>query len=233
MKRPSENLPAFRQTVYSACHEMAKICRSLSESDGFASSVEQAIEICVRSLKNQGTIFFGGNGGSAVDSQHLAGELVSSFLINRAPLRSIALNADTAILTAVGNDYGYEQSLARSLSALARPGDVLVALSTSGTSKNVLAALEAAKIIGVSTIGFTGRDGGNMPPLCDLELRAPSHATPRIQEVHLLTGHLLCEGIEQRMFPEQVGNRRFLTPNPMAPGFLTKEQSPLIHSYVS
>lgn len=201
MKASSGTSPAFRQTVYCACHEMAKICRSLSESDGFAASVEQAIEMCVRSLKNQGTIFFGGNGGSAADSQHLAGELVSRFLINRAPMRGVALNADTAILTAVGNDYGYEQSLARSLSALARQGDVFVALSTSGNSSNVLVALEAAKMAGVATIGLTGRDGGKMVPLCDLELRAPSHSTPRIQEIHLLTGHLLCEGIEHRMFP--------------------------------
>jgi len=196
-----EPLPSFRQTIYSACHDMAKICRALSENDAFAAAIERAIEICVKSLKNQGTIFFGGNGGSAADSQHLAGELVSRFLINRAPLRSVALNADTAILTAVGNDYGYEQSLARNLSALARPGDVLIVLTTSGASKNVIVALEAAKTAGLTTIGFTGRDGGQIPPLCDLELRAPSRSTPRIQEVHLLTGHLLCEGIEQRMFP--------------------------------
>jgi D-sedoheptulose 7-phosphate isomerase len=202
MKPSSDNPPSFRSTISSACQETAEICRVLSESEAFAAVLEKAIELCVGALKAQGTIFFGGNGGSAADSQHLAGELVSRFLINRAPLRSVALNADTAILTAVGNDYGYEQSLARSLSALARQGDVFIALSTSGSSPNVLVALEVARKAGVSTIGFTGGSGGKMPPLCDLELRAPSHSTPRIQEIHLLVGHLLCEGIEQRMFPE-------------------------------
>jgi D-sedoheptulose 7-phosphate isomerase len=164
------------------------------------SRLAAAIEKCVRSLSGGGTIFFCGNGGSAADSQHLAGELVSRFLYDRPGLRSVALNADTAILTAVGNDYGYESSLSRSLSALGRPGDVLVALSTSGRSPNVLAALRSAADSGIHTIGLTGRDGGEMSALCEIELRVPSDSTPRIQEVQLLLGHLLCEGIEARMF---------------------------------
>ena len=186
--------------VTDACRSLSGLCLRLADDVALISRLAAAIEKCVRSLSGGGTIFFCGNGGSAADSQHLAGELVSRFLYDRPGLRSVALNADTAILTAVGNDYGYESSLSRSLSALGRPGDVLVALSTSGRSPNVLAALRSAADSGIHTIGLTGRDGGEMSALCEIELRVPSDSTPRIQEVQLLLGHLLCEGIEARMF---------------------------------
>lgn len=190
-----------------ACRSLSGLCLRLADDVALIGRLAAAIEKCVRSLSSGGTIFFCGNGGSAADSQHLAGELVSRFLYDRPGLRSIALNADTAILTAVGNDYGYESSLSRSLAALGRPGDVLVALSTSGRSPNVLAALRSAADSGIHTIGLTGRDGGEMPALCEIELRVPSDSTPRIQEVQLLLGHLLCEGIEARMFPRPAVGR--------------------------
>lgn len=193
--------------VTETCRNLSALCLRLADDAALSGLLAAAIERCVRSLSGGGTIFFCGNGGSAADSQHLAGELVSRFLYDRPGLRSVALNADTAILTAVGNDYGYESSLSRSLAALGRPGDVLVALSTSGRSPNVLAALRSAADSGIHTIGLTGRDGGEMSALCEIELRVPSDSTPRIQEVQLLLGHLLCEGIEARMFPRPGAGR--------------------------
>jgi D-sedoheptulose 7-phosphate isomerase len=190
-------------SLAAACEALAILCKDFA-SDGRTSGVlGEAVDLCVRSLSAGGTIFFCGNGGSAADSQHLAGELVSRFLYDRPGLRSMALNADTAILTAVGNDYGYDSSLSRSLGSLGRSGDVLVGLSTSGRSPNVLSALRLAAKIGIHTVGLTGRDGGDMAALCQIELRVPSESTPRIQEIHLLLGHLLCEGIEARMFPRE------------------------------
>jgi D-sedoheptulose 7-phosphate isomerase len=183
-----------------ACNDLQEVCARMARDRKVATRLQRAIEICVQSLQAGGTIFFCGNGGSAADSQHLAGELVSRFLYDRPGLRGIALNADTAVLTAIGNDYGYDRSLSRPFEAQARPGDVLVALSTSGRSPNVIAALRSAAVLGVHTIGLTGRDGGEMAEHCQIELRVPSQSTPRIQEVHLLLGHLLCEGIESRMF---------------------------------
>jgi D-sedoheptulose 7-phosphate isomerase len=195
--------PNFISSFSEACREAGNLFLLMAEDDALASHLDQAVNLCVTSLRNKGTVFFGGNGGSAAESQHLAGELVSRFYFNRAPLRSVALNADTAILTAIGNDYGYERSLARSLEALGRPGDVLVALSTSGQSPNVIAAMESARALGITNIGLTGRDGGKMAEFCDLEFRIPSHSTPRIQEAQLLLGHLLCQGIEAAMFPQE------------------------------
>jgi D-sedoheptulose 7-phosphate isomerase len=189
-----------------ACNCLIKVCAHIASDQQLAARLEHAINLSVRALRNGGAIFFCGNGGSAADSQHLAGELVSRFLYDRPALRGIALNADTAILTAIGNDYGYDRSLSRPLEALAREGDVLVALSTSGCSANVLAALRSAAELGVHTIGLSGRDGGQMASLCEIELRVPSHSTPRVQEVHLLIGHLLCEGIEAAMFPQASAN---------------------------
>lgn len=189
----------------SACRALGDLCAAVATDADLAAKLRQAVNLCAQSLRAGGTVFFCGNGGSAADSQHLAGELVSRFLYDRPGLRGMALNADTAVLTAIGNDYGYERSLARPLEAQARPGDVLVALSTSGRSTNVLAALRSAAVLGVHTIGLTGRDGGAMGTICGLELRVPSESTPRIQEMHLLLGHLLCEGIEAAMFPREGG----------------------------
>jgi D-sedoheptulose 7-phosphate isomerase len=155
---------------------------------------------CVETLRAGGKVMFAGNGGSAADAQHLAGEFVSRFNFDRPGLAGIALTTDTSVMTAIGNDYGYEHVFRRQVQALARPGDVLVGLSTSGNSPNVVLALEQARAMGVITVGFTGNRGGRMDVLCDHLLRVPSPLTPRIQEGHIVLGHTLCGLVERLMF---------------------------------
>jgi D-sedoheptulose 7-phosphate isomerase len=149
------------------------------------------------SLKAGGKIIFFGNGGSAADAQHLAAELVVRYRTNRKALAALALTTDTSILTACANDFTFDDIYVRQIEALARPGDVAIGISTSGKSPNVLKALRTAKEMGVYTVGFTGRDGGDMPGVCDVALIVPSDVTARIQEMHILIGHTLCDVIEQ------------------------------------
>jgi D-sedoheptulose 7-phosphate isomerase len=158
--------------------------------------IEEIANLCRKALVNDHTLFFCGNGGSAADSQHLAAELVGRFVKERRGLPAVALTTDTSILTAVGNDYGYETVFARQVEALVRPGDVLIGLSTSGNSKNVLLALEKAKGKGAATIGFAGGDGGKMAGVCDVCLTVPSKVTARVQEAHILVGHILCQLVD-------------------------------------
>lgn len=143
-----------------------------------------------------------GNGGSAADAQHIAAELSGRFSYDRPPLFSEALHVNTSYLTAVANDYGYDEVYARMTRAMGRKGDVLVGISTSGNSANVVRALEAARSIGIITVGFTGAKGGKMEALCDYLINVPSSETPRIQECHILIGHMLCAVIEQNLFPK-------------------------------
>lgn len=161
-----------------------------------------AVAMCLDALRDGSKILFAGNGGSAADAQHWAGELVSRFYYDRPGLPAIALTTDTSILTAIGNDYGYDYTFARQIEALGQAGDVFVAISTSGNSPNIIRAVDAAKSKGVKVIGFTGQDGGKLAPLADLCFRVPSDETPRIQEGHEFIGHLLCGLIEQEMFPK-------------------------------
>jgi len=147
-------------------------------------------------LAKGGKILWMGNGGSAADSQHLAAEIVGRFVKERKGLPSIALTTDTSILTAVGNDYGYEQIFSRQVEALCRPEDVVVGITTSGNSANIVRALELAKEIGAFTVGFTGENGGRIGEFCDAMIRVPSRTTARIQECHILVGHILCECID-------------------------------------
>ena len=173
----------------------------LAADEALAAQVEDAVAACVAALRNDGKMLFCGNGGSAADAQHWAGELVSRFYYDRPGLAAIALTTDTSILTAIGNDYGYDYTFARQVEALGREGDVLVAISTSGNSPNILRAADAARARGMQVIGFTGRAGGKLAPLADLCFRMPSDETPRIQEGHEFVGHLLCALIEAGMFP--------------------------------
>jgi D-sedoheptulose 7-phosphate isomerase len=145
------------------------------------------------------TVYLFGNGGSAADAQHVAGELVGRFAIESRPWPAVALTTDTSILTAVGNDYGFTEVFARQVRALARPGDVVVGISTSGRSPNVLKALKAAKALGAVTIGFTGANGRKMQEHCDPLFFAPADTTPRIQELYLLAWHLICEQVEKQL----------------------------------
>jgi D-sedoheptulose 7-phosphate isomerase len=171
-------------------------------ADGaIAAQLGDAARRCIEALRGGRKIMFCGNGGSAADAQHLAGELVSRFNYDRPGLPAMALTTDTSILTAIGNDYGYEQLFARQVEASGVPGDVLVAISTSGNSPNVLRALEAARVRKLVTIGLTGRSGGRMAGGCDILIRAPAAHTPRVQEAHIVIGHTLCALIESALFP--------------------------------
>ncbi len=164
--------------------------------------IRECVARCVSSLTDGGKIMFAGNGGSAADAQHWAGELVSRFYYDRPGLPAIALTTDTSALTAIGNDYGYDYTFARQVEALGRAGDVLFAISTSGNSPNVLRACDAARAVGITVIGLTGEGGGKLHELCDICFRIPSTETPRIQEGHEFIGHLVCALIERGMFPQ-------------------------------
>lgn len=187
--------------IHAYLSESEAVVARIRADAALTARVRDAADLCIRALRAGRKIMFCGNGGSAADSQHLAGELVSRFMYDRPGLPAVALTVDTSILTGIGNDYGYERSFSRQVEALGVAGDVLVGLSTSGRSPNVLRALEAARARGVATIGFTGRDGGDMAALCDLELRVPSDSTPLIQQGHITLGHLIFILVEEAMFP--------------------------------
>lgn len=165
-----------------------------------ASLVVDAARAMAASLARGGKILLCGNGGSAADCQHIAAEFVNRFKLERPPLPAVALTTDTSILTAIGNDYGFDQLFLKQVQALGRAGDVLVALSTSGGSPNVLSALRAAKERDMLTVGLTGGGGGAMLALCDFPLLVPDKNTPLVQEVHIAVGHLLCELVDYYLF---------------------------------
>jgi len=160
----------------------------------------EAAQTCINCYKGEGKILFCGNGGSAADAQHLAAELSGRFYKDRPPLFAEALHVNSSYVTAVGNDYGYEEIYARLVRAMGRRGDVLIGISTSGNSPNILRALEAARAAGMVTVGMTGAGGGKMRALCDYLLDMPSTDTPRIQEAHILAGHILCQLVEEGLF---------------------------------
>ncbi len=163
-------------------------------------SIGDVVEICVESLNNGGKILFCGNGGSAADAQHLAAELSGRFYFDREPLFAEALHVNTSYLTAVANDYSYDEIYSRLVKAMGQKGDVLIGLSTSGNSENVVRAFKTAKEIGMATVGLTGETGGKMKDISDFLLNVPSADTPRIQESHILIGHIICELIETEIF---------------------------------
>ena len=162
--------------------------------------IEKAVNICLEALRGEGKIWFAGNGGSAADAQHLAAELSGRFYLDRRPLPVEALHVNTSFLTAVANDYGYDQVYARMLQAGGRCGDVLFAISTSGNSSNILKAAEMAHSLGIKVIALTGKSGGQLAQRSDLLLNVPSTDTPRIQECHIMIGHVICELIEKELF---------------------------------
>lgn len=163
-------------------------------------SAPQIADTCIKALRSGNKIMFCGNGGSAADSQHLAAELVGKLNFNRPPLAGLALTTDTSILTAIGNDYGFDYVFSRQIEALGKTGDVLIAMSTSGNSSNILSAAEEATRMGITVIGKTGKKGGALQDLCDLIYNAQSDNTQEIQELHMKLGHAYCGLIEQRMF---------------------------------
>ena len=161
--------------------------------------VQAAGQIMAESLRAGHKLLFCGNGGSAADSQHLASELTGRFIKDRRPLGAVALSTDSSALTCIGNDYAFDEVFARQLVALGRTGDVLVAISTSGNSRNVIRAAEEARALGIRVIGLLGRDGGALAALCDVPVVVPSEVTARIQEAHILIGHTLCGLIEEAL----------------------------------
>jgi D-sedoheptulose 7-phosphate isomerase len=169
--------------------------------DAHAADVERAAQMIAAAFKANGKLLVFGNGGSAADAQHVAGELVNRFLQERKALPAIALTTDGGVLTCIGNDTGFENIFARQIEALGTKGDACIAISTSGASKNVVAACEQARQQGITVIGLLGRDGGKVAALCDLALIVPSDDTQRIQETHNLIGHIICELIEADLFP--------------------------------
>jgi D-sedoheptulose 7-phosphate isomerase len=169
------------------------------ELPSLAGTVSSAVDMIASSLEAGGQLLIAGNGGSAADAQHIAAELTGRFLRERQPLRALALHGNTSALTAIGNDYGYDRVFAREIAAHARPGDVLLAISTSGNSANILRAIEAGHDYKVSVIGLTGESGGQMRNVCDLCICVPSKSTARIQEMHITIGHAICEILEERL----------------------------------
>ena len=165
-------------------------------------TIARTVETIAHGLRNGHKVLFFGNGGSAADAQHLAAELVGRFGPNRSPLPAISLATDTSVLTAVGNDYGYDKVFARQIEALGQSGDIAIAISTSGNSPSVLAAIDVARSKGLFTIGFTGETSGKMKDRVEVLFRVPSRETPRIQETHVVLGHILCELVDRELFPE-------------------------------
>lgn len=165
-------------------------------------TIAQTAETIAHGLRTGHKVLFFGNGGSAADAQHLAAELVGRFGPDRLPLPAISLTTDTSVLTAVGNDYGYEKVFARQIEALGQAGDTAVAISTSGNSPSVIEAIDVARSKGLFTIGLSGETGGKMKDRVEVLFRVPSRETPRIQETHILLGHILCELVDRELFPQ-------------------------------
>jgi D-sedoheptulose 7-phosphate isomerase len=190
-------------TVRAAIGVTRRLIEAMEADEALCAATAEAAEAVTAALRAGRKLMICGNGGSAADAQHWAGELVSRFLYDRPGLPAIALTTDSSILTAIGNDYGYARVFARQVEALGQAGDVLFALSTSGNSPNILEALEAARARDILRVGFTGQGGGKMAALCDLCLRVPSDSTPRIQEGHEVLGHAICAMVEAAIFPRE------------------------------
>ena len=174
--------------------------KRLLESDEVLDSIYKATKLIIDAYKNGNKTLIAGNGGSAADAQHIAAEFVSRFYFDREALASIALTTDTSILTAIGNDYGFDRVFARQIEANGLKGDIFIAISTSGNSKNIIEAIKVAKAKNLYTVALTGMSGGKIANMCDITIKVPSSSTPRIQESHILIGHIMCEIVEKQLF---------------------------------
>ena len=177
-------------------NEFAEHLKVAQLMSALTDKVQTAAQLCINSLNNGGKILIFGNGGSAADAQHIAAELVGRYKVERKGLPAIAVTTDTSALTSIGNDYGYNHVFDRQVEALANKGDVAIGISTGGSSDNVISGLQTAKELGCKLIGFSGRDGGEMNDLCDINLVVPAEDTPRIQEMHIVIGHTICHLID-------------------------------------
>ena len=180
--------------------ESIKVKEILLNDKSLISIIDQVSKICIKTFRNNNKILLAGNGGSAADSQHISAEFVSRFYFDRPGLPSIALTTDTSALTAIGNDYGFDNLFSRQIEALGNKNDVFIGISTSGNSKNIIKALKTSKKKGLITIGLTGKSGGLMNEICDFCIKVPSNETPRIQESHILIGHIICAIAEESIF---------------------------------
>ena len=180
--------------------------QKILNDESLLAQIKQAGLKCIEIYKNGNKTLIAGNGGSAADAQHIAGEFVSRFYFDRPGIPSIALTTDTSILTAIGNDYGYERLFARQLEANGVKGDLFIGISTSGNSKNILEALKVCKNKGIFSVGLSGQSGGAMQEFCDICIRVPSNETPRIQESHILIGHMICAIVEEELFGKGFAN---------------------------
>jgi D-sedoheptulose 7-phosphate isomerase len=173
------------------------------DDPAFIAAIEESVEIIAGALARGDKLLLAGNGGSAADAQHVAGEFLGRFDYDRAPAAAIALTSDSSALTAIGNDYGFERVFERQVLGLGRAGDVFVAISTSGRSPNLLRAIAAARQRGLVVIGLLGKTGGEMAKSCDVVLRAPADSTPLIQQLHITAAHIMCGLVEERLFPRE------------------------------
>jgi D-sedoheptulose 7-phosphate isomerase len=192
--------------ILSEINASISVKQKILEDVALINSIRQVADECIAAYRRGNRVLLAGNGGSAADAQHIAAEFVSRYAFDRPGLASIAFTTDTSMLTAIGNDYGYEHIFRRQLEANGRQGDVFIGISTSGNSPNVLAALQRAREIGIVTVGLTGQGGVKMQTFCDYCLQVPSMSTPRIQESHIMLGHIICGIVEGTLFGGQ-GNR--------------------------
>ncbi len=183
--------------------EGIEVVQAVAADPGIHATLAEAAEATAAALKSGRKLMVAGNGGSAADAQHLVAEFVSRLVEDRPAMRAVALTTDSSILTAIGNDYGYERLFVRQIEALGQGGDVFIGISTSGRSPNVLAALRACREMGIVTIGLTGGPGGSMPGLCDYLIRIPSNVTMYIQQAHLALEHIFCLLVEQAYFADE------------------------------
>ncbi len=180
--------------------ESISVKTSILNNEELLFQIEEAAQVIIKAYKNKNKTLLAGNGGSAADAQHIAGEFVSRFYFDRPGLPSIALTTDTSIITAIGNDYGYDKLFSRQVQANGQAGDVFIGISTSGNSQNIVEALKKCREKGIITIGLTGEKTGDMDSLCDICIKVPSKETPRIQECHILIGHIICCLVEEEIF---------------------------------
>jgi len=191
----------MKEFITTELQKSVETLSSLLAAPDLITLIENVSARCITALRNGNKILLAGNGGSAADAQHLAAELVGRFSFDRPGLAALALTTDTSALTGIGNDYGFERLFSRQIEAVGRSGDVFFGISTSGRSPNVLNALRACRDRSIVTVGLTGKHGGEMPPLCDHCFRMPSTETPKIQEGHIVVGHIICGLVEREMFP--------------------------------
>lgn len=178
--------------------------QAIYENEELLNNIENVAKLCVKIYKNNKKTILAGNGGSAADAQHIAAEMVGRYGFDRPSLPSLALTTDTSALTAIGNDYGYDKVFSRQLEGMGQDGDLFIGISTSGNSENIINAFDSAKKKNITTVALTGRDGGEMAKMADIAIVVPSKSTPRIQESHILIGHIICDIIEKEIFGDGI-----------------------------